>query len=318
MYTFPYYLCKKNSNIVLYGAGKCGLSFYVQLRMNGYCNVLAWVDKRFDSDVKPPFEIVNNINKYDYDYIVIAIENFHVAMDVKDILIKNGVNSEKIVWSAQYIMTDAFFPSDMKRLYEEFDFYMDIFDEYMKGNIEYGANQYYQSNKLLNLSGARNTEYRIQEYEIKKFLNKKMNVLNIGCNTGFLDIQIAPFVNHITGIDINKGVINVANKTAMHLEVENANFICKDVISKGVSNKYNAILLLAVHGIFEDSKEFLKITEAIEEKGYLLFESHEVPGDETRYINRLKLLEENGFNSCLFKIIKDGGITRMYSILRKG
>ena len=317
IHCFPYFLCKKNSKIILYGAGNCGLEFYIQLKMSNYCEVVAWVDKKFDESANKPFDVVERIKEYNYDHIVIAIENYQTAMDVKHMLIAEGVSAYRIIWSAQYILTTAFFPENKAELYNNFDFYYELFEIYMRSGIEYGANQYYQSFAKIELPGARNTEYRIQEYEIPSFFGKTMNVLNIGCNTGFLDIQVSQFVNHITGVDVNEGIVNVARKTAEYLEINNVNFICKNVLVDGIDEKYDAIMLLAVHGVIEEDNILLEILNSLRAGGLFAFESHEVPGDDMRYYRRLRLLEANGFSVKLFKVINDDGVNRLYSLLQK-
>ncbi len=41
---------------MLYGGGKVGQEFYLQLRQTKYCVVIAWVDQTFDSyEVNKPF-----------------------------------------------------------------------------------------------------------------------------------------------------------------------------------------------------------------------------------------------------------------------
>lgn len=317
IHCFPYYLCKKNSKVILYGAGNCGLEFYIQLKMSKYCDVVAWVDIKFAETVNKPFDLVKNIDNYNYDYIVIAIENFQTAMKVKQMLIADGVPTNKIIWSAQYIVTTAFFPENKDELYDSFNFYYELFETYMRSGIEYGANQYYQSFEELKLKGARNTEYRIQEYEIEKYFDRRMDVLNIGCNTGFLDMQISHFVHHITGVDINEGVLKVAQKVADYLGISNVSFIHKNIFVEGINDKYDAIMLLAVHGVIEDDNKLLEILNSLKDNGLFVFESHEVPGDDMRYYRRLRLIEENGFVVKLFKVINDNGVNRIYSVLQK-
>ncbi len=317
MHKFPYLMCKKDSDIVLYGAGECGLEFYVELEMNQFCNVVAWVDRKFDDKMQAPFDTVKNLTKYEYDFIVLAIENYASAMEAKAELMKAGVPKEKIVWSAQYIYTTDFFPKDKNLLYSKFDFYSNLFMEYMKSGIEYGANQYYQSSNRLHLNGARSTGLRIKEYEIEKYLTKDMSVLNIGCNIGFLDVEIAPYVNKITGVDINEGVLNVAKQTADYLCVKNASFIHKNVFKDGITDKYDAVLVLAVHGAVENDDEFCRIEKLLNPNGMIFFESHEIPGDEAKYLRRVRCLEKTGMKLLCVKVINDNNINRMFTVLKK-
>ena len=61
-------------------------------------------------------------------------------------------------------------------------------------HLIYGLDKLYQSYDELNVEGQRNTERRIIEYELKKHLQETDSVLDIGCNCGFIDLQISYFI----------------------------------------------------------------------------------------------------------------------------
>ncbi|MCR5254671.1 MAG: class I SAM-dependent methyltransferase [Acetatifactor sp.] len=318
MVLFPYQFCKKGSRVLIYGAGKFGLDFYMQLHLNNYCDVVAWVDKEFGETVERPLDKVENISKYDFDYLVIAIGAYDIAMSVKQKMKDEfAIPEEKIVWSAQYAVTGDFFPIDKDIRYNDFNRYLDLFDEYMKSGIEYGGERYYQSCEQLHLTGSRNSGKRILEYEVTRFINATSNVLDIGCNTGFLDLELAGFAKTVTGIDVISGVVNVARKAAEYLNINNAYFYCKNILKSELDNKYDVILLLAVHGIFQNDSDVLHLSEALNKNGYLFFESHQFPGDEEKYIRRLFAFLNNGFKLCLSKTICDDGVSRLFCVLQK-
>lgn len=97
---FPYYLFQKDDRVILYGAGKVGHSFKEQNDEYGFCNMVLWVDKNnshlsIGDKIKSPTKI-NTIN---YDYVLIAVENIELALEIKRELVQIGVPATKIVWS---------------------------------------------------------------------------------------------------------------------------------------------------------------------------------------------------------------------------
>lgn len=90
-YKFPYDKVKKDSRIVLYGAGKVGVSYYEQIQESKFCDIILWVDKNYmnlcflNKDVKN----VEKIKKNDFDKILIAMENTDIAEKIKNELEKD-------------------------------------------------------------------------------------------------------------------------------------------------------------------------------------------------------------------------------------
>lgn len=96
---FPYYLFQKEDSVILYGAGKAGCSYKEQNDKYGFCNIVLWVDKNYnhlliDDKIMSPTEI----NKTEYDYVLIAVENMALALEIKEELIQIGIPTNKIVW----------------------------------------------------------------------------------------------------------------------------------------------------------------------------------------------------------------------------
>lgn len=89
-----------NRKLILYGAGKAGRDIYRQLVEFGY-EILAWVDRGYQHyqemglHVKSPDEI----RGYDYDMILIAIEDKKTADNIKKILVKKGIPENCIIWN---------------------------------------------------------------------------------------------------------------------------------------------------------------------------------------------------------------------------
>lgn len=94
---FPYEKIEKNCRIILYGAGEVGRSYYKQIMKNNYCEILSWVDVRYEKlgkEISSPKEIEN----LSYDYILIAILDMTMAQNIaKEISEKYCVDVNKII-----------------------------------------------------------------------------------------------------------------------------------------------------------------------------------------------------------------------------
>lgn len=86
--------------IILYGAGKVGKDYYIQLTAIPSITVVSWVDKylfktRYN-DRK--IDMVEHILEVKYDAILIAVENCQLAEEIRTNLKKMGIQNKKIIW----------------------------------------------------------------------------------------------------------------------------------------------------------------------------------------------------------------------------
>ena len=65
-------------------------------------------------------------------------------------------------------------------------------------------------------------------YHVKRYLKTTDEVLDIGCNCGFLDIQLNEYVKSIKGIDVESLFIEIANRTKEYVGVSNVQFAVMD------------------------------------------------------------------------------------------
>lgn len=100
---FPFSEIERNSNIVLYGAGDVGRTLYEQNELIRYVNILLWVDRNpRDVDRKGvAIDSVQTLIDFPqvYDYILIAIDDSRICGQVKENLVKQGLQPSKIIWS---------------------------------------------------------------------------------------------------------------------------------------------------------------------------------------------------------------------------
>ena len=103
---FPFWKIKRNSKIILYGAGLVGRTYYQQIVENDFGEVISWVDgnaTNIDDSINGiVIEQVETIKEKMFDYILISIKNEKAAKQIKLNLIEMGINEDRIVWS--YIM----------------------------------------------------------------------------------------------------------------------------------------------------------------------------------------------------------------------
>lgn len=99
-YLFPYDKVPKNSKIILYGAGKVGYSFWKNIRYGNYVKLVSWVDKKYLLLRKSglPVEPLESAITKEFDYIVIAIENKKIVQEIRNLLLKYGLEQEKIIF----------------------------------------------------------------------------------------------------------------------------------------------------------------------------------------------------------------------------
>ena len=99
-YAIPSIADLYNKKIVLYGAGKVGVDYYVQIRKHQRCDLVAWVDKNAEKrnydycTVQSPEELMN----LEYDIILIAIASESQSNMIIDELVKMGVDKKRILW----------------------------------------------------------------------------------------------------------------------------------------------------------------------------------------------------------------------------
>lgn len=108
---FPFHLLEQGTKVVLYGAGNIGKQFYKQAIHDGYVKVTGLVDKNAKAlrtrDL--PVQEVSALQKMDYDYILITMNNPRIASTVRNDLLKMGVEEQKIKWDGPSYYRDHFY-----------------------------------------------------------------------------------------------------------------------------------------------------------------------------------------------------------------
>lgn len=90
---FPYGRIPKEAKVVIYGAGRFGKALKFFLDQKGCFRVIAWIDKkRSEGEVVPP----DKLDTIDYDIILVGVLISSLAVQIKQELMKQGVDENKI------------------------------------------------------------------------------------------------------------------------------------------------------------------------------------------------------------------------------
>jgi len=104
MFLFPYEAIKKDSNIILYGAGTMASDYVRQANNTGYCKIICALDRNPAEKASFPVKVcvpedIKKINSDDYETVLICIQDAKHSEDCEKRLIELGVPKEKILQS---------------------------------------------------------------------------------------------------------------------------------------------------------------------------------------------------------------------------
>ena len=101
IYPCPFATIGSRKKVALYAAGVVGRSYYRQLILSDYYQLVGWFDKNYHKYAAEGKPVLNpkDIPAYDFDVIVVAVENERVREDITSYLIEMGVSKEKIVFN---------------------------------------------------------------------------------------------------------------------------------------------------------------------------------------------------------------------------
>ena len=186
-----------------------------------------------------------------------------------------------------------------------------IYEAISRGDFyDFGEGYFYQSMAAIKITGLRNTEKRVEAMHLEKLVAQQC-VLEIGCNSGFLSLSIAPWTKCITGFDIMPYLIEVAHTTAAHLNITNARFITSSFEDYAEGMTYDVVLSFANHSTYDGQTKqkldtyFEKCARYCCEGGMLIFESHPPAHEGTGLKKVISLIEER-FNILDQRVLSYG------------
>lgn len=86
--------------IVLYGAGNVGKDYYAQFSKYKKCNIIAWADSHWGQYHFKYMDVISfkKVPAMSFDLVVIAVRDEITAEEIRDLLKKSGVPTNKILW----------------------------------------------------------------------------------------------------------------------------------------------------------------------------------------------------------------------------
>ncbi|WP_113672091.1 class I SAM-dependent methyltransferase [Vallitalea guaymasensis] len=100
-------------------------------------------------------------------------------------------------------------------------------------------------------------------------LSKSDIVLDIACGTGAFSLLAARYADNVKGIDISKGMINIAKENAKKRELDNVHFYCQNVEDIDVDNQLFSLVISrsAFHHMKRYKNVFLQMVRCCKTDG---------------------------------------------------
>ena len=328
------------SNLYIYGAAKTAEKLYDFISEMGYKdNMKGFLVTDSEKNVKElrglPVSDIHHFSDKEAFVLVphlgvyreqicsllksLAFSNVYMIGHLKEQTVQekreNGILShEEIGWD-KYVQKSGVEKEKDAEIREQ------ILDILRDGQPDFGGVKPYQSMEIIGLRGIRPTEYRIREYGLRQILKECDDVLDIGCNSGFLDISIAGEVRSVTGVEYDFNLVKVANLVANYLKVTNCMFYNGDFIDwyRNADKNYSVIFSFAIHHWLDlNSQEYVAIiNHLLRVNGYVCFESH-IYGEDAEFEECYREFLKLGYHIICEKKINDDGLQeRQYVLLQK-
>ncbi len=161
-------------------------------------------------------------------------------------------------------------------------------------SYDYGEGYFYQSLDAIGVRGMRDTTARVEAMNLRTHVAGR-RVLDIGCNSGFVALSIAPVAAHVTGLDINPHLIAVARDAADYLDLNNTDFSACAFEDFPARAPFDAVLSFANHSTYDGNtrqpieRYFQRCGDLLAPGGLLLFESHtpQHEGDGLQHVREI-------------------------------
>ena len=146
-------------------------------------------------------------------------------------------------------------------------------------DYDYGEGYFYQSLDSIGITGFRDTKARVEAMALKDFLKNK-EILEIGCNAGFLSHSVGDVVKSALGFDVNPFQVSIATDVANFLGLKNLDFRESSFEDFDCSKKFDVVISFANHSTHDGRTTqnledyFSRCQNLLKIGGALLFESH--------------------------------------------
>lgn len=102
-------------------------------------------------------------------------------------------------------------------------------------------------------------------------LDREMDVLDLGCGTGLLSLQLAPLVRSVTGVDSSKGMLEVLQGKAERAGLDNVTGLAADLDEdKSVAGRYHLVVSsMTLHHIQDVPRLLGRLRRSLHPGGYI-------------------------------------------------
>ena len=145
---------------------------------------------------------------------------------------------------------------------------------------DYGEGYWYQSSAELGITGLRDTAARVDAFGLRELLRDR-TVLEIGSNSGFLSLAIAPAARRVVAFEINPFLVEAGRIGATHLGIDTVEFLVssfEELPDHG--ERFDDVLSFANHHTYDGNTHqgldeyFARCHALLRPGGRLVFESH--------------------------------------------
>lgn len=165
---------------------------------------------------------------------------------------------------------------------------------------EFGGGGFYQSFEELMIPGMRPTAKRWRAYGLEQLLRPHMQLLDLGCNQGFLAIKASKHVRRVVGIDDQASLIQIGKKVASHIGANNVELVVGDAKAEA-KGRFDAILSCAFHQwVNLEFPEYVGwIKRHLNPKGLVLLESNNLDTHDRDFDQKVAHMLQHGFEPVL-------------------
>ncbi|MDD6193887.1 MAG: glycosyltransferase [Lachnospiraceae bacterium] len=98
------------SRVLIYGAGRVGKSFALQIESENKYELVGLIDKdKTKIDLDKKVYGIDDIGNLEYDYILIAVLSEEMASNIRAELLEKGIDNIKIIYDKPRFLTEAFY-----------------------------------------------------------------------------------------------------------------------------------------------------------------------------------------------------------------
>ena len=115
-------------------------------------------------------------------------------------------------------------------------------------------------------------QYNARLAQLKQLLSPTANVLDFGCASGEVALDLASHIKSIEGIDQASKMIQLAEEKAAKRNIGNASFLATDIFDTRLEpESYDAILAMNIMHLVKDHEDVIHRLKALLKPGGMLF-----------------------------------------------